>query len=365
MSKPKLGDVAARAGVSPTTVSRVLNNRGYLSQRTREKVYDAMRELGYRPNAIARSLKGQRSRIVGLVFPTVANPFYAEMVYRIESFLADAGYRVILCNSDDHPDLEEQYFEMLLSNQVDGIITGAHSQVVANLPHVQAPLVTVDRPGTQKYPNIRADNYAGARMAVEHLVATGAGNILHITSTVSEQNLRLAGYRDAVTAAGMTPQVLELGFRTPLPRKRELIERYLKESTTGERVDAVFASNDTYAAMTLNWARTRNLCVPQDFQVGGLTAPRQYAHLSRILQLWCSRLSRSPRVQCSGCFRRSNRADRATPTIHHRLIKAIRSNRVPRLMFSQCTCTKAVPSGPLPPPLSGTPDLATSSLCRR
>ena len=77
MSKPKLGDVAARAGVSPTTVSRVLNNRGYLSQRTREKVYDAMRELGYRPNAIARSLKGQRSRMVGLVFPTVANPFYA------------------------------------------------------------------------------------------------------------------------------------------------------------------------------------------------------------------------------------------------------------------------------------------------
>ena len=269
MSKPKLGDVAARAGVSPTTVSRVLNNRGYLSQRTREKVYDAMRELGYRPNAIARSLKGQRSRMVGLVFPTVANPFYAEMVYRIESFLADAGYRVILCNSDDHPDLEEQYFEMLLSNQVDGIITGAHSQVVANLPHVQAPLVTVDRPGTQKYPNIRADNYAGARMAVEHLVATGARNILHITSTVSEQNLRLAGYRDALTAAGMIPQVLELGFRTPLPRKRELIERYLKESTAGEHVDAVFASNDTYAAMTLSWARTRNLCVPQDFQVVG------------------------------------------------------------------------------------------------
>ena len=269
MSKPKLGDVAARAGVSPTTVSRVLNNRGYLSQRTREKVYDAMRELGYRPNAIARSLKGQRSRMVGLVFPTVANPFYAEMVYRIESFLADAGYRVILCNSDDHPDLEEQYFEMLLSNQVDGIITGAHSQVVANLPHVQAPLVTVDRPGTQKYPNIRADNYAGARMAVEHLVATGARNILHITSTVSEQNLRLAGYRDSVTAAGMIPQVLELGFRTPLPRKRELIERYLKESSAGERVDAVFASNDTYAAMALNWARTRNLCVPQDFQVVG------------------------------------------------------------------------------------------------
>ena len=92
MAKPKLSDVAARAGVSPTTVSRVLNNRGYLSESTRTKVHNAMRELGYRPNAIARSLQGQRSQTVGLIFPTVANPFYGEMVYRLESYLAEAGY---------------------------------------------------------------------------------------------------------------------------------------------------------------------------------------------------------------------------------------------------------------------------------
>ena len=89
MAKPKLSDVAALAGVSPTTVSRVLNNRGYLSENTRTKVHDAMRELGYRPNAIARSLQGQRSQMVGLIFPTVANPFYGEMVYRLESYLAE------------------------------------------------------------------------------------------------------------------------------------------------------------------------------------------------------------------------------------------------------------------------------------
>ena len=106
MAQPKLGDVAARAGVSPTTVSRVLNNRGYLSQKTRDKVFAAIRELGYRPNAIARSLQERRSHIIGLIFPTVAHPFYGEMVYRLESRLANAGYRVILCNSDDHPDLE-------------------------------------------------------------------------------------------------------------------------------------------------------------------------------------------------------------------------------------------------------------------
>ena len=194
MAKPKLSDVAALAGVSPTTVSRVLNNRGYLSENTRTKVHDAMRELGYRPNAIARSLQGQRSQMVGLIFPTVANPFYGEMVYRLESYLAEEGYRVILCNSDDHPEQEKRYLEMLFSNQVDGIISGAHSDALVNIPHAQAPLVTVDRLESGFYPNIRSDNYGGARAATEHLIATGAQNIVHVTSTLGEHNERQRGY---------------------------------------------------------------------------------------------------------------------------------------------------------------------------
>ena len=88
MAKPKLADVARVAGVSPTTVSRVLNSRGYLSQETREKVYEAMREINYRPNAIARSLQEQKTHLIGLVFPTVSNPFYGELAYRIESKLS-------------------------------------------------------------------------------------------------------------------------------------------------------------------------------------------------------------------------------------------------------------------------------------
>lgn len=179
MAKPKLSDVAALAGVSPTTVSRVLNNRGYLSEATRTKVHEAVQQLGYRPNAIARSLQGQRSQTVGLIFPTVANPFYGEMVYQLENHLADAGYRVILCNSEDHPEQEKRYLDMLFANQVDGIITGAHSDALVNVPHAQAPLVTVDRRETGFYPNIRSDNYGGAHAATEHLIATGAQTIVH------------------------------------------------------------------------------------------------------------------------------------------------------------------------------------------
>ena len=270
MAKPKLSDVAALAGVSPTTVSRVLNNRGYLSENTRTKVHDAMRELGYRPNAIARSLQGQRSQMVGLIFPTVANPFYGEMVYRLESYLAEEGYRVILCNSDDHPEQEKRCLEMLFSNQVDGIISGAHSDALVNIPHAQAPLVTVDRLESGFYPNIRSDNYGGARAATEHLIATGSQNIVHVTSTLGEHNERQRGYREAMLEAGLMPEFVELGFRPSLGIKREVLYRYLDErADSPEPVDAVFASNDNYAALTLGWARARGIRVPEDFQVIG------------------------------------------------------------------------------------------------
>ena len=270
MAKPKLSDVAALAGVSPTTVSRVLNNRGYLSEATRTKVHEAVQQLGYRPNAIARSLQGRRSQTVGLIFPTVANPFYGEMVYQLENHLAEAGYRVILCNSEDHPEQEKRYLDMLFANQVDGIISGAHSDALVNVPHAQAPLVTVDRLETGFYPNIRSDNYGGARAATEHLIATGAQTIVHVTSTLGEHNERQRGYREAMLEAGLTPEFAELGFHPSLDYKRETLYRYLDERTDSiNPVEAIFASNDNYAALALGWARTHNIRVPEDFQVIG------------------------------------------------------------------------------------------------
>lgn len=266
MAKPKLADVARVAGVSPTTVSRVLNSRGYLSQETREKVYEAMREINYRPNAIARSLQEQKTHLIGLVFPTVSNPFYGELAYRIESKLADAGYKVILCNSEDHPELEARYLDMLMGNQVDGLVTGAHSDVLALAPHLEAPLVTIDRITGGRYPNIRCDNFAGAFQATESLIATGARRIVHFTSTVSEQNLRQQGYSKAMSAAGLEPEIVELGFRSSDGEHRQTINNFLDSEPT---VEAVFASNDGYAAMALQWAYVRSKKVPEDFSVIG------------------------------------------------------------------------------------------------
>ena len=96
----KLTDVAKLAGVSPTTVSRVINKKGYLSEKTIQKVNEAMRELGYKPNNLARSLQGKSAKLIGLIFPNISNVFYAELIDKLEHQLFKNGYKAIICNSE-------------------------------------------------------------------------------------------------------------------------------------------------------------------------------------------------------------------------------------------------------------------------
>ncbi|MCW5950662.1 MAG: LacI family DNA-binding transcriptional regulator [Propionibacteriaceae bacterium] len=141
--EPNIADVAALAGVSPTTVSRVLNNRGYLSQATKDKVAAAMAELHYRPNEVARALLGQRTRIVGVILPTVSLPFFGEVAVSLEHALAERGYRTLLCNSLGRSEIERDYLLQLEGNRVDGLISGAHSDTIG-VRHRRLPVVTID-----------------------------------------------------------------------------------------------------------------------------------------------------------------------------------------------------------------------------
>ena len=111
----KLSDVAREAGCSVTTVSRVINNHGYLSQKTKDKVFAAMQKLNYQPNSLARSLQGKKLKLVGLIFPEITNPFFAELVQEIESALFKQNYKVILCNAGRDRQKEREYLRMLTS----------------------------------------------------------------------------------------------------------------------------------------------------------------------------------------------------------------------------------------------------------
>ena len=172
--RPKLTDVAKKAGVSVTTVSRVINDYGYISQKTRDKVFAAMEELNYQPNSLARSLHGKSTNLVGLIFPAITNPFFAELVEKIEQKLFSEGYKVILCNAGSDKEKEREYLKMLLANQVDGIIAGAHNLGIDEYNRVGLPIVSFDRKLSEQIPIVSCDNYAGGKLAVQELYNAGA-----------------------------------------------------------------------------------------------------------------------------------------------------------------------------------------------
>ncbi|WP_194948084.1 LacI family DNA-binding transcriptional regulator [Actinomyces trachealis] len=264
--EPTLADVAKIAGVSLTTVSRVLNNRGYLSQRTRDAVADAIKELNYRPNQLARALHGMSTQTIGLIVPSTALPFFGELAVGVENALAEHGYRILICSSMGNVEREKQYLDLLLSNRVDGIITGAHNENITEYATVRMPLVSIDReiPGV---PNIRCDNAAGGRLATQHLLDGGAKRPALICSSTGPRNLRETGYREALSRVDVKPVILTVPFHTPDAEREQLIFKGL--DSVASQIDSVFATDDLTAATVLDWARSRDLKVPEDFTVVG------------------------------------------------------------------------------------------------
>ncbi len=274
MKAPTLADVAREAGVSVTTVSRVLNNRGYLSEQTRQAVADAMARLSYTPNAVARSLRDSSSRLVGIIFPSVAHPFYGQMASELEVRLSRAGYRVLLCNSEGEEATEREYLSMLLGHQVDGIVTGAHSNSVAETPNLRAPLVTIDRAVAGPYTNVRCDDAAATSEATRGLLARGATRLVHLTSTTRDESQRTAGFSAACREAGCHSRIAHVVRGPGFSEDHSAVERALDEAMADGGVDGIVASNDYLAMSALEWARGRGLRVPEAIQVIGFDGAR-------------------------------------------------------------------------------------------
>lgn len=265
--EPRLGDVAALAGVSTATVSRVLNNRGYLSQETRDRVGRAIAELNYRPNQVARSMLTQRTNTVGLIVPAVSLPFFGEVAVRIENELAAHGLRLLLCNSMGHADREREHLDLLMRSRVDGIISGAHNDDLPEYREIRQPVVTIDREMAPHIPNVRAANEEGGRLATRHLLERGSRRPALLTSRADQRNLRERGYRTVLADAGIEPLVLAVDFNTPEPERTSLVRKALRQHA-GE-FDAVFATDDLIAARAMEWAHSQGLRVPDDFRIVG------------------------------------------------------------------------------------------------
>ncbi|CAH8769586.1 LacI family DNA-binding transcriptional regulator [Paenibacillus dendritiformis] len=266
---PTIKDVAEKAGVTVTTVSRVLNNRGYISQETRDKVYRVMDELQYRPNEIARSLSRKRSMMLGLIIPTIAHPFFAEMANYIENYAFALGYKILLCNSRLDRVKEKEYINMLKSHRVDGMIMGSHTLDVQEYVKLRQPVITFDRQITD-IPYISSDNYQGGVLAAQLLIDRGCRRIAHISGNLSLDvlgNRRLEGFLDTLRKHALEPIVIELGTDVFESSGYDRMIRSLFEKEP--EVDGLFASSDIIALHVMKVCSSLGIKVPDRMKLIG------------------------------------------------------------------------------------------------
>ncbi|MBU7449161.1 MULTISPECIES: LacI family DNA-binding transcriptional regulator [Lactiplantibacillus] len=265
----KLEDVATLANVSKTTVSRVLNHRGYLSEQTINKVHQAMATLNYRPNVIAQQLYKNQTNLIGILLPTVANPFFGELSVALERRLYQQHYKVLIGNSMNDSDKEQDYLEQLLNKQIDGLIVGTHNRGIREYQEMNLPVVAIDRMVNTDIPIVAADNYAGGKLATELLLKGGATKIIHVNGPKKlavAAHRRREAYEDVMRLHGLTPITYEIDFNIAESDKKAQLQQIFSDYPD---VEGIFSSNDTDAALLLQIAAEMGRRVPDDFRLIG------------------------------------------------------------------------------------------------
>ncbi len=270
--KVTLEDVARLAGVSAVTVSKVLNGQGRISERTRQRVRLAAERLGYVANAAARSLRGKPSRILGMVVPEMASPYFAELARAAADVAGRLGYDLGLFTTSRSPERERERVGSLLGGLVDGLILVGPSssrQFLRALEQAPAPIVLINYFGPPTHlPVVRADNYQATTDLLHHLLALGHRRIAHISGAPhSGQGAeRLRAYREVMQAAGLWNEhwVVSGGFTQEggLWAARRLLAQDPPPT-------AIFAGNDLSALGVYEAARERGLKIPTQLSVVG------------------------------------------------------------------------------------------------
>lgn len=256
----KIVDVAREAGTSVATVSRALNNNERVDPELVRRVKAAAKKLGYKPNAVARNLRRQRTSLWLLIISDIENVFFTSVARGVEDVASENGFSVVLCNADEDEDKETRYVDLATAEQAAGVILSPHSahnhvdRLVAN----SIPVVVIDRSVTADVDSVRGDSRGGARMATEHLLEQGWERPACVTGPRSAETaeLRRLGYQDALTAAGIgarrvaSEQFTIEGGRAGAAR---LLDR------RGKSPDAFFAANAALAIGVLQELRARDL----------------------------------------------------------------------------------------------------------
>jgi LacI family transcriptional regulator len=267
-------DVAAHAGVSVATVSAVINSNKYVSPDLTQRVHASIRALGYERNSLAQGLKKQTSQTIGLIISDITNPFFTSVVRGVEDVANARGYSLILGNTDEDVKKEMGYIHLLESKRVDGLIISATQNNHAFLrswPVHRLPLVSIDRlPDDVNIDAVLVDNVAGAREAVEHLIALGHERIGIVTGlagiTTTEE--RLIGYRQALAAHGipLDPALIAEGNSRIDGGESATLQLLSRETT---RPTALFVTSGLMIIGALQAIAQVGLRCPQDLALVG------------------------------------------------------------------------------------------------
>jgi LacI family transcriptional regulator len=272
---PTLEDVALRAGVSKSTVSRVLNNSAKISEETRARVLDAARELNYEPNIIARSLSKNKTFTIGVILEDILNPFFSAVAKGIETALRISGYSMILTSSDFDHENELKLVRMLIQYKVDGILltpVDHDGETVTLLKERGLPFFIMNSRSKDKEVSwIDSDNFQGGLMATRHLIGLGHRGFLCLRHmAIDGSRLRFEGFKAAVLEAGLKMQEqVVLGDAHSRRDGYDLICRFIDENGTGSMPSAVIAVNDTVAIGAIEALLERGLSIPERVSVIG------------------------------------------------------------------------------------------------
>lgn len=267
-------DIARKVGVSPSVVSRALNNKYGVREATRQAVIQVAKELGYHPNAAARSLVTKRSETIGVIIPDISEPFYSRMIKGMEYVASKTGYTLLFSNSYESLEQSKVVPRMVEAERVEGMVIVGSSRkekdYIQSLTDQGTPFVVIERHYSDPRMNcIWVDNVVGGYVATKHLIECGHTRVAHITGDLDFEVAaeRFAGYKKALDESGIafSPELVVSGafvWQDGYSGMKTLLSRT-------PRCTAVFVGNDTMAYGALQAIAEAGLSVPQDISVIG------------------------------------------------------------------------------------------------
>lgn len=273
MKATTIYDVAKKAGFSIATVSKVINNTGNMRASTRQRVTEVMKEMNYLPSVTASALTGKGTQTLGLLVPDISNPFFSEMARMIEDRAHEKGMSVIMCSTDEDPEKEQKYLQLLQRKQVDGFIVASSfhdKSLLHDLIKNKIPFVMLSQDDASlDVSKVSVDDYKAGYEATSFLLENGHSNISIFAENAHSSKIRIYGYREAFEVHGEACQeenILQMtGSITHGKRYfEEIFSRVDRELPT-----AIFACNDLIAIGIIQGAKEKGVRIPEDLSVVG------------------------------------------------------------------------------------------------